>query len=138
MRSPAMGPLQTFLLFLLAGPLIGFAFFILPPTALALERGEVGELVSASYLRSVGFYLAGAYVVGALPAGLTGLVFTFSNTTWRLPTWARCALAGALGAAISGLLSVITTGSVGLLPLAASVSAISGAVCGWLSPRRRA
>lgn len=138
MRPPAISRLKTFLLFLLAGPLIGFAAFILPPTALALARGEVGELVSASNLRSVGFYFAGAYVVGALPAGLTGLVFTFPNTTWRLPTWARFNLAGAIGAAVSGLLSVVSTGSVELLALAGSIGAISAAVCGWLSPPQTA
>ena len=135
---PLAPGLRTARLFVLVGPLVGFALASVPflgvPIVILLSGLATAP---ASGLAMVGFI----YAVGGPPALLTGLVAGALRR--RRVTGAAfvvaCAIAGAAASLLYGaVIAGFSNAEMGLTALLGVAGAVSGAVCAWLaSPAKR-
>ena len=112
MNLPAAPPRRFFLplfglvlLFAALGPAVGGAVFI--PLAMLVEAGTQAAVHIGGIAALIGhaFALIPAYILGILPAALTGLAYALYDA-WAPPVWPRAlgaALIGALGAHLISL-----------------------------------
>lgn len=136
--------LLTVLIFTLIGPAVGY-FAVLAPvagSALPGPEGIVTGLLGVVALMPAGIPFA--YLIGYLPAALTGLALALVDLLVDLQTF-RIPAAIALGALVTVALLHATVGrdetgaNLGYLPFAAvagATGAIAAAVCALLAPRR--
>jgi hypothetical protein len=132
----------TILLFLIVGPPIGY-FAVMLPIALTAIDGTFG-IIEGLIATLVYLPLGGvvAYMLGYLPAAVTGLAVALIDLMTNLGSY-RTAAATALGASVTVALLCVSTGvEIGFVSgssvwaLAAAVGAIAAGVCAMIAPRR--
>ena len=137
----AMAP--TVVIFLLAGPLVGYFAVMLPIAVTAIDgpfgvvEGVVGAL---AFLPLGGMF---AYMLGYLPALLTGLAVAAADCVVDLGAY-RTPVAIMAGSCVTLLLLVnvsdvenpIEMGLLGFGGAAGAVGAIAAGVCAMIAPRR--
>lgn len=133
----------TILIFLVVGPLVGY-FAIITPVALTAVEGPFGPLegmISALALLPFGGLFA--YMLGYVPAVVTGFAVALVDCITDLGSY-RTPAAIVLGASVTLiLLFSIGVGDAsagemveGFGAVAGSVGAIAGGVCAMIAPRR--
>jgi hypothetical protein len=133
----------TVLIFLVAGPLVGY-FAVMLPIALTAIDGPFGFLEGlVGALAMLPFGALFAYMLGYLPALLTGLAVAAADCVVDLGTYRTpVAILAGSGVTLVLLLNVADAENsieTGLLPfggVAAAVGAIASGVCAMIAPRR--
>ncbi|QDM21895.1 hypothetical protein FNL55_13675 [Tardiphaga sp. vice352] len=117
--------MKRILIFLLLGPALGYAIYLLWQLAVGrLIGGAEGVLLGLPF----------AYIFGVLPTLVIGFIDRFLSD--RISLWPRVLISAAVGYVASvAMMSVWTAIPMPLAHLLTfgSVGAVQGAVCSWLS-----
>jgi hypothetical protein len=133
----------TVLIFLVAGPLVGYFAIMLPIAVTAIDGpfGVLEGLLGAIAMLPFGALFA--YMLGYLPALLTGLAVAAADCVIDLGAY-RTPMAIVAGSCVTLLLLLnvsdvenpLATGVSGFGSAAAAVGAIAAGVCAMIAPRR--
>ena len=126
--------MTRFLIFAAAGPPVGLVMFFLLAPLLTTMRFDVSDVLHAIFL------LPRAYMFGIVPALVTAACdWVFSLWIGGWPRVIATACVGALAGAGLVTLALLSFGrpNYEVLLLFATMGAVAGATCSWLSARYR-